>query len=330
MRQIKLALIGYGRIGKIHADNILQMHGVELALVIDPLLDEDGQLFDSRTKTSKDIKVLTASREIDGVIICSPSIYHIDQIKTAATKIKNLFCEKPLALDPDEIASTQELSIKQNLNLHIGFNRRFDPDFQKLKKDIYDGVIGDIYQITITSRDPSPPSIDYIKESGGLFLDMTIHDFDMIRYLTNAEVDEIYVKGKCMVDPNIGKAGDIDTAIINMKLTNSVIASIINSRKAVYGYDQRIEILGSKGSLQVGNQLLHGINKGTERGFSSGNPKNFFIDRYADSYELEMRNFIDSIKGKNVSYPSVRDALKTLEVGIAANKSLLKNKPIQL
>jgi len=159
---------------------------------------------------------------------------------------------------------------------------------------------------------------------------MTIHDFDMIRYLTNAEVDEIYVKGKCMVDPNIGKAGDIDTAIINMKLTNGVIASIINSRKAVYGYDQRIEILGSKGSLQVGNQLLHGINKGTERGFSSGNPKNFFIDRYADSYELEMRNFIDSIKGKNVSYPSVRDALKTLEVGIAANKSLLKNKPIQL
>ena len=156
MRQIKLALIGYGRIGKIHANNILQMHGVELALVIDPLLDEDGQLFDSRTKTSKDIKVLTASREIDGVIICSPSIYHIDQIKTAATKIKNLFCEKPLALDPDEIAFIQELSIKQNLNLHIGFNRRFDPDFQKLKKDINDGVIGDIYQITITSRDPSP------------------------------------------------------------------------------------------------------------------------------------------------------------------------------
>ena len=330
MRQIKLALIGYGRIGKIHADNILQMHGVELALVIDPLLDEDGQLFDSRTKTSKDIKVLTASREIDGIIICSPSIYHIDQIKTAATKINNLFCEKPLALDPDEIAFIQELSIKQNLNLHIGFNRRFDPDFQKLKKDINDGVIGDIYQITITSRDPSPPSIDYIKESGGLFLDMTIHDFDMIRYLTNAEIDEIFAKGKCMVDPNIGNAGDIDTAMINMKLTNGIIASINNSRKAVYGYDQRIEILGSKGSLQVGNQLLHGVNKGTKKGFSSGNPKHFFIDRYADSYKLEMHNFIDSIKGKKVSYPSVNDALKTLEAGLAANKSLLKNKPIKL
>ena len=182
----------------------------------------------------------------------------------------------------------------------------------------------------VCSSDLSPPSIDYIKESGGLFLDMTIHDFDMIRYLTNAEIDEIYAKGKCMVDPNIGNAGDIDTAMINMKLTNGIIASINNSRKAVYGYDQRIEILGSKGSLQVGNQLLHGVNKGTKKGFSSGNPKHFFIDRYADSYKLEMHNFIDTIKGKKVSYPSVNDALKTIVAGLAANKSLLKNKPIKL
>ena len=330
MNQIKLAVIGFGRIGKIHAENILHMQGVELALIIDPILDKNSHLFDSKTIISKDIESLTTFKNIDGVIICSPSIYHIDQIKIVATKIKNIFCEKPLALDLDEIASIQELSLKLNLNLHIGFNRRFDPDFQKLKNDTCNGVIGDIYQIIITSRDPLPPPINYIKDSGGLFLDMTIHDFDMIRYLTNAEVDEIYVKGKCMVDPNIGKAGDIDTAIINMKLTNGVIASIINSRKAVYGYDQRIEILGSKGSLQVGNQLLHGLNKGTKKGFSLGNPKHFFIDRYADSYELEMRNFIESIKGKEVSYPSVRDAFKTLEAGIAANNSLIKNKPIQL
>jgi len=174
MNQIKLAVIGFGRIGKIHAENILHMQGVELALVIDPILDEDSHLFDSKTIISKDIEALTTLREIDGVIICSPSIYHIDQIKTAANKIKNIFCEKPLALDLDEIASIQELSLKLNLNLHIGFNRRFDPDFQKLKNDTCNGVIGDIYQIIITSRDPLPPPINYIKDSGGLFLDMTI------------------------------------------------------------------------------------------------------------------------------------------------------------
>jgi myo-inositol 2-dehydrogenase/D-chiro-inositol 1-dehydrogenase len=330
LSQIKLALIGFGRIGKIHAENILHMNGVELTLVIDPLLDEGGQLFDSNTKSSKNIKTLSAFREIDGVIICSPSTDHIDQIKTVSPQIKNIFCEKPLALDIDEIKLIQELTIKQNLNLHIGFNRRFDPDFHKLKKNIDDGVIGDIYQITITSRDPSPPSINYIKKSGGLFLDMTIHDFDMIRYLSKAEVAQIYAMGKCMVDPKIGNAGDIDTAIINMKLSNGILANINNSRKAVYGYDQRIEVLGSNGSLQVGNQLLHGINKGTKNGFSSGNPKHFFIDRYADSYKIEMENFINSINNKEILYPSVNDAMKSLEIGIAANKSLINNKSIQL
>jgi myo-inositol 2-dehydrogenase/D-chiro-inositol 1-dehydrogenase len=159
---------------------------------------------------------------------------------------------------------------------------------------------------------------------------MTIHDFDMIRYLSKAEVAQIYAMGKCMVDPKIGNAGDIDTAIINMKLSNGILANINNSRKAVYGYDQRIEVLGSNGSLQVGNQLLHGINKGTKNGFSSGNPKHFFIDRYADSYKIEMENFINSINNKEILYPSVNDAMKSLEIGIAANKSLINNKSIQL
>ena len=330
MSNINLAVVGLGRIGKIHASNIIASKNTNLKIIVDPVLEDGKNFNDFGIIQSKNFEELIDMNDIDGVVICSPSQYHVNQIKKISQVTKNIFCEKPLALDLDEIASIQELSLKLNLNLHIGFNRRFDPDFQKLKNDTCNGVIGDIYQIIITSRDPLPPPINYIKDSGGLFLDMTIHDFDMIRYLTNAEVDEIYVKGKCMVDQNIGKAGDIDTAIINMKLTNGVIASIINSRKAVYGYDQRIEILGSKGSLQVGNQLLHGLNKGTKRGFSLGNPKHFFIDRYADSYELEMRNFIDSIKGKEVSYPSVRDAFKTLEAGIAANKSLIKNKPIQL
>ena len=263
---INVALFGLGRIGLMHANNLINNKNFNLKYIFDvnrKLAKKVSKNLNCQNIESPQIAY--KDKKIDCIFISSTTSTHLKFIYESIKSNKTVFCEKPLALDLDEIASIQELSIKQKLNLHIGFNRRFDPDFQKLKKNIDDGVVGDIYQITITSRDPSPPSIDYIKESGGLFLDMTIHDFDMIRYLTNAEVDEIYVKGKCMVDPNIGKAGDIDTAIINTKLTNSVIASIINSRKAVYGYDQRIEILGSKGSLQVGNQLLHGINKGTER-----------------------------------------------------------------
>tara|TARA_B100001079_G_C16411019_1_gene516451 strand:- start:8360 stop:9355 length:996 start_codon:yes stop_codon:yes gene_type:complete len=330
LSQIQLALIGFGRIGKIHAENILRMRDVEIAIVIDPLIESDSQLFNNETETGKDIESLLNRSDIDGVVICSPSKYHADQIKTLAPNIKNIFCEKPISLDLEEILSIKELSINDGLNLHIGFNRRYDPDFQKLKNNIHNGAVGDIYQITITSRDPSPPTIEYIKDSGGLFLDMTIHDFDMIRYLTNAEIVEIYAKGKCMIDQNIGSSGDIDTAIINLKLSNGAIASINNSRKAVYGYDQRIEVLGSNGNLQAGNQPLHTINKGTNNGFSSANPKNFFIDRYANSYKIEMQNFINTIRGEKASYSTINDALKTLEVGIAAKKSLTKNKPIQL
>jgi len=327
---MQLGLIGLGRIGKIHAENILRMRDVELSIIIDPFIDENDHLYNTKSEVSKDIQVLINRSDIDGVIICSPSKYHTDQIIALAPKINNIFCEKPLSLDIEEILNIKELSMKNDLNIHIGFNRRHDPDFLKLKNDIQNGTVGDIYQITITSRDPSPPTIEYIKYSGGLFLDMTIHDFDMIRYLTNAEVVEIYAKGKCMIDEKIGASGDIDTAIITLKLSNGAIASINNSRKAVYGYDQRIEILGSNGKLEAGNPLMHTIKKGSKNGFSLANPKNFFIDRYAESYKIEMQNFIKTIRGEKALYSTVDDALKTLEVGIAAKKSLINKKPIQL
>ena len=278
MNSVSLAIVGFGRIGRIHADNILANDNMTLKMVVDPFLGLEEALVKREVGQSKNIDDLLAHQNIDGVIICSPSNYHVDQIKQISKKTKNIFCEKPLGLSINEIAEVQSLVNSNELNLHVGFNRRFDPDFSSLKSMISNGEIGDIHTIKIISRDPSPPPISYIKKSGGIFLDMTIHDFDMANYLSGSEINEVYAKGDCFINPDIKKADDIDTAIINMRLKSGVLVMIHNSRKAVYGYDQRIEVLGSKGNLRVGNNLLNGIQRGTKNGFTSANPKNFFID----------------------------------------------------
>ena len=327
MSNINLAIIGFGRIGRIHAANILAAEDINLQMIVDPILDVNKILTDKGIRQSKDIGDLFDLRNIDGVIICSPSKYHVDQIKQISQKTKNIFCEKPLGLSINEIMEAKTLVDNNKLNLHVGFNRRFDPDFSSLKMAISSGEIGDIHTIKIISRDPSPPPISYIKKSGGIFLDMTIHDFDMVKYLSGSGISEIYARGGCFIDPEIKKANDIDTAIINMSLKNGALAIINNSRKAVYGYDQRIEVLGSRGTLKVGNKLLNGVQKGTKNGFTRANPKNFFIDRYEKSYKKEILDFINSIKGEAVEHANVDDGLHALKSGLAANKSLFNNKP---
>ena len=327
MSNINLAIIGFGRIGRIHAANILAAEDINLQMIVDPILDVNKILTDKGIRQSKDIGDLFALRNIDGVIICSPSKYHVDQIKQISQKTKNIFCEKPLGLSINEIMEAKTLVDNNKLNLHVGFNRRFAPDFSSLKMAISSGEIGDIHTIKIITRDPSPPPISYIKKSGGIFLDMTIHDFDMVKYLSGSEISEIYARGGCFIDPEIKKANDIDTAIINMSLKNGALAIINNSRKAVYGYDQRIEVLGSRGTLKVGNKLLNGVQKGTKNGFTRANPKNFFIDRYEKSYKKEILDFIKSIKGEAVEHANVDDWLHALKSGLAANKSLFNNKP---
>ena len=330
MSSVDLAIVGFGRIGRIHAENILSMQGANLKMIVDPILDIDEGLKRRGIQQSKNIADLFSLQKIDGVIICSPSNYHVEQIKELSKATKNIFCEKPLGLSIKEIMEVKSLVDSKNLNLHVGFNRRFDPDFSSLKLSIVSGDIGDLHMIKIISRDPSPPPISYIEKSGGMFLDMTIHDFDMVKYLSGVEISEIYAKGDCFIDPEIKKANDIDTAIINMTLKNGILATINNSRKAVYGYDQRIEVLGSKGAMIVGNKLLHGVRKGTKDGFTSANPKNFFIDRYKESYQIEIADFIRSTRGETVDHANVDDGLHALKIGLATNKSLLKNKPIQL
>ncbi|MBT6776441.1 inositol 2-dehydrogenase [bacterium] len=327
MNKINLAILGLGRIGKIHAENIISLNECNLKIIIDPISDSDNNFNDLGVKQSKHFDDLLNESDIDGVIICSPSKYHVSQIKSLSELTKNIFCEKPLGLSIEEILDVKSLVSKKNLNLHIGFNRRYDPDFSELKRRILNDEIGDLHMIKITSRDPAPPPISYIKKSGGIFLDMTIHDFDMVKYLSGSEISELYVKGGCFVDPEIEKAKDVDTAIINMSLKNGVLATINNSRKAVYGYDQRIEVLGSKGVLKVENKLLNKVVKGTGEGFISSNPQNFFIDRYEQSYKKELMNFVQSIKGDLVDHADADDGLHALKAGLAANNSLLNNTP---
>ena len=327
MNKINLTILGLGRIGKIHAENVISLNECNLKIIIDPISDSDNNFTDLGIKQSKHFDDLLNESDIDGVIICSPSKYHVSQIKSLSELTKNIFCEKPLGLSIEEILDVKSLVSKKNLNLHIGFNRRYDPDFSELKRRILNDEIGDLHMIKITSRDPAPPPISYIKKSGGIFLDMTIHDFDMVKYLSGSEISELYVKGGCFVDPEIEKAKDVDTAIINMSLKNGVLATINNSRKAVYGYDQRIEVLGSKGVLKVENKLLNKVVKGTREGFISSNPQNFFIDRYEQSYEKELMNFVQSIKGDLVDHADADDGLHALKAGLAANNSLLNNTP---
>ena len=277
MKAVNLAIVGFGRIGKIHAENIISSNYCNLKLIVDPFLDENEHYNQLGIKQSKKFEDLLIANDINGVVLCSPSKHHVEQIKKLSKTIKNIFCEKPLGLSVQEILDVKSEVEKNNLNLHVGFNRRYDPDFADLQQSIENNEVGDIHMIKITSRDPAPPPIDYIKTSGGIFLDMTIHDFDMIKYLSNSEISEIYVKGGCFIDPQIKKAGDVDTAIISMKLKSGVLATINNSRKAVYGYDQRIEVLGSRGILKVPNRLLSGLETGSSNGFIKSNPKTFSL-----------------------------------------------------
>ena len=330
MNKVNLAIIGFGRIGKIHAGNIISSDQCNLKIIIDPVLEPDRKYTELGIEQSKDFNDLLNMKNIDGAVICSPSKYHVNQIKDLSKNIKNIFCEKPLGLSIKEILDVKSILNKNDLNLHVGFNRRYDPDFAKLKLDILNNEIGDIHMIKITSRDPAPPPISYIKKSGGIFLDMTIHDFDMVKYLSGSEIYQLYVKGGCFVDSEIKKANDVDTAMINMTLKNGVLATINNSRKAVYGYDQRIEVLGSKGILKVPNRLLHNVEKGSKDGFSQSNPENFFIDRYQESYKKEMMDFIRSIKGETVDHANTDDSLHALKSGLAAQKSLLYNEQIMV
>lgn len=332
MEIIKTGIIGMGRIGKIHLENLSnRIDGVEVVAVVNP--SKAGQDYASNfgvETVSSDPDVLFDNPEIDAILICSPSETHSDYAIRAAEAGKAIFCEKPIDMS---LARAKEVvkRVKENdAPMMVAFNRRFDPDFAKVKTSVSEGKIGQIQSLHIISRDPGPPPIDYIKQSGGLFKDMTIHDFDMARFIMGCEVTEVYATGSCMVDPTIGEVGDIDTATILLHFENGATTVIENSRKAVYGYDQRLEVFGSKGMLQIKNPSMTNVTGSDKHGTHSDLNLNFFIDRYEASYLIEMQHFVNALTNKNPMPISGEDGIKSIVLADAAYASLRENRSIKI
>jgi len=330
---LRFGVIGGGRIGKIHAENLAtRIPGVRVAAIADVNLQAAQELA-ARLHipiATDDYRVILSDSSIDAVAICSSTDTHAQIIVEAAQAGKHIFCEKPIAYDLAKIDAALEAVEKAGVKLQIGFNRRFDPNFRRVRAMVAEGKIGAPHVIRITSRDPAPPPLAYIKGSGGMFFDMTIHDFDMARYLSGSEVEEVYVAAGVMVDPGIGEAGDVDTAVIVLRFANGAIGTIDNSRKAVYGYDQRVEVFGSEGMVQAQNNTPDNDIYFNAEGVQSAKPFYFFLERYMESFIAEQRDFVQSIRDDTAPPVVGRDGRIPVVIGMAAKKSYLENRPMKL
>lgn len=331
MTKVKFAVAGLGRIGKIHLENLLQMNHVEVVAVMDPM--EDCRKYAQEKKllhiTDTYEKLLNIA-PFDAVVICSPTDTHADYVEMAAKAGIHVFCEKPLDLSMQRVVEVLKVVKEANIKLMLGFNRRFDKEFRKVYDLVKEGAIGQPHLVKITSRDPGAPPLNYIKQSGGLFLDMTIHDFDMARFVVGKEVEEVYAKGAVLVDPAIGEAGDIDTAVVTMTYTDGTLAVIDNSREAAYGYDQRIEVFGSKGMAQADNNYEDSHRLYTNKGIMGSLPLHFFLERYAAAYKSEMASYVNSLNNGNAIAVDGTDGLRSLQIGLAALKSLKEKRPVKI
>ena len=331
MKPVTFGIIGAGRIGKLHADNLLsRVDGARLKAITDPFLDEDWAASRNIPLTGKDHRILLDDPEIDAILIGSPSAEHAPQMIECAEARKHIFCEKPIALDPEIIRNALAEVDKSGVKLQVGFNRRFDPNFSAVQHQVASGALGDPHIIRITSRDPAPPPAEYVAGSGGMFLDMTIHDFDMARFLSSSEVTEVHAYGAVLVDPEIGKAGDIDTAVISLKFANGALGIIENSRKAVYGYDQRVEVFGAKGTAMADNNTPTSMIVLNESGTIRDKPLYFFLERYKTAFVAEMQSFVDAIREDKPTLVSGKDGLVPVLIAMAAKESLKTGKPVQV
>jgi myo-inositol 2-dehydrogenase/D-chiro-inositol 1-dehydrogenase len=322
-----------GRIGKIHAENLVnRIPGAKVVALSDVIPDELAAVaakFNVRT-TFSDYKQVLKLSDVDAVAICTPTNTHYQMILDAAAAGKHIFCEKPIDLSIEKIKVINQQVEKCGVQLMVGFNRRFDPNFLKVREIVKSGKVGVPHVLKITSRDPAPPPETYIRASGGLFLDMTIHDFDMARYLMGSEVAEVYARASVLVDPVFQKAGDWDTAIVTLAFENGALGTIDNSRKAVYGYDQRVEVFGSEGMVTVQNNTPDNHIYLDRTGVHSSLPLNFFMDRYTESYLREMQAFVGSVQNNKPVPVTGTDGLMAVVIGLAAAKSVRENRPVKL
>ncbi|MHA2282804.1 MAG: inositol 2-dehydrogenase [Promethearchaeota archaeon] len=331
---LNVGVIGAGRIGKIHIENILRnIPGVKLKVVADINTNEKMREWANKIGVPlliQDAEVIFNDSEIDAVVIASSTNTHVKFIQKAAHLKKDVFCEKPIDTDLKLIRETLEIVKEAGIKLMIGFNRRFDKNFKRVKEIVNSGQIGIPQIVKVTARDPALASIEYLKSSGGMFFDMTIHDWDMVRFQTGSEVEEVYATGAALVDPEVGKIGDIDTAAVILKLDNGAIGMIDNSRQAVYGYDQRVEVFGSKGCAVADNEPSNTVRLYTAEKTKEDNIPYFFLERYMESYALELQAFFDCLRNNSEPSPNGEDGLVNAIIATAVQKSYEENRPVKI
>ncbi|NQY30473.1 MAG: inositol 2-dehydrogenase [Flavobacteriaceae bacterium] len=325
---INVGILGAGRIGKVHALSLKKIAGVNVKSVADPYLDEEWAISQGIENRYKDVEEILNDESIDAVYICTPTDSHADLIIKASKKGKAIFCEKPVDLDIERILKVQEILSVNKTVFQIGFNRRFDKNFKKISELVKSDALGDLLSLKVVSRDPSAPPRSYVESSGGLFLDMTIHDFDMVRFLSHQNITEINAKGASLITDYSDI--DIDTAMITMTLENGGFAMIENCRATTYGYDQRVEAFGTKGNANCNNIFDNSVEVTNEEGTSSDKPMYFFLERYEDAYYQESVAFIACIQDKKAVSVGIEDALESALMAFAAKRSLDENRNVRI
>lgn len=327
---VNIALLGAGRIGKVHAKAVTSTEGATLVAVADAFPDAAQALAGAYGARVSSIDEIAAAQDIDAVVICTPTDTHADLIEQFVRAGKAVFCEKPIDLSLERVKTCLETVDAVGGTLMLGFNRRFDPHFKAVRDAVDAGQIGDVEMVQITSRDPGAPPPSYIKVSGGIFRDMTIHDFDMARFLLGEEISTVYATASVLVDPEIGKLGDYDSVSLVLTTASGKQCSISNSRRASYGYDQRIEVHGSKGAVAAENQRPVSIEVATADGYTRPPLHDFFMTRYTEAYAAEIAAFVNAISQKQAPMPSGDDGLKALALAEAAVKSVAERRAVSM
>ena len=327
---IRMGLLGAGRIGRIHGANVAAHPGAKLVAVADALPEAAQKIAGETGSKVASIDAIIGDKDIDAVVICTPTDTHADLIERAVRAGKAVFCEKPVDLSAARISACLDAVRAAGGKLMVGFNRRFDPSFGVLRRRVAAGETGDVEVVTITSRDPQPPHAGFVERSGGLFRDMMIHDLDMARLLLGEEPTEVHAVGSCLIDPAIGAAGDVDTAAVMLKTASGKIAQISNSRRATYGYDQRIEVHGSLGLLAAGNQRATTVEHAGASGYVRDPVLPFFLERYADAYRLEIDAFITGVLDGASLAPNGEDGLRAQLLADAATEAAKTGRAVRL
>ncbi|QYO78155.1 inositol 2-dehydrogenase [Devosia salina] len=327
---VRFGLLGAGRIGKVHAKAVTSNPLAKLVAVADAMADAANALAAQYGAEVRTIEAIEAATDIDAVIICTPTDTHADLIERFARAGKAIFCEKPIDLDVERVKACLRVVDETGATLMVGFNRRFDPHFRAVRQAIADGQIGDVEMVTIVSRDPGAPPADYVKRSGGIFRDMTIHDFDMARFLLGEEIETVSAQASVLVDKAIGDAGDYDSASVMLATASGKHATISNSRRATYGYDQRIEVHGSKGAVAAENQRPVSVEIANASGYTRPPLHDFFMTRYTEAYAFEISSFIDFVESKSPASPSGTDGLIALALAEAALKSVKEGRAVKV